>query len=207
LLPIAQPWLDPAISEPIADAHSMAGLVNRARSLVVDGRPVVLGYVAVGDALICTNPLYGRGCSLGTVQAKLLASAVRAHGADLEALALDLHAAVQEEVMPWYQASVMQDEASRQARLTGGAGDVTTSLIAEGLLPLTRIDAKVSRAFFRTVNLLSSPNAVLADTDLMARVLIYWQTRDSRPPVPPAGPTRAEMIAALSAVESPLATA
>jgi len=64
LLPAACPWVDPAVSEPIADAHAMAGLVNRVRDLVVDGRPAVLGFVAVGDALICTNPLYGRGCSL-----------------------------------------------------------------------------------------------------------------------------------------------
>jgi 2-polyprenyl-6-methoxyphenol hydroxylase-like FAD-dependent oxidoreductase len=65
LLPVAQPWVDPAVSEPIADAHAMAGLVNRVRRLVVDGRPTVLGFSAIGDALVCTNPLYGRGCSRG----------------------------------------------------------------------------------------------------------------------------------------------
>jgi 2-polyprenyl-6-methoxyphenol hydroxylase-like FAD-dependent oxidoreductase len=200
LLPVSAPWVAPEISEPIAEPHSMAGLVNRVRDLVVDSRPTVLGFVAVGDALICTNPLYGRGCSLGAVHARALASAVRSHGGDLEALALDLHAAAQEEILPWYQASVAQDDMSRLSRLTGGAGDVTTSIIMEGLLPLTRVDAKVSRAFFRTVNLLSTPNAVLSDPELMARVLAYWQTRDTRPPVAPAGPTRAEMIAALSSI-------
>jgi hypothetical protein len=74
----------------------------------------------------------------------------------------------------------------------------TTSLITEGLVPLTRIDAKVSRAFFRALNLLSSPDAVLSDADLAARVFAYWQTRDSRPPVAVPGPTRAELLAALS---------
>jgi len=205
MLPLLRQWIDPAISEPIAEAHVMAGLVNRVRDLVADGRAVVHGFVAVGDALICTNPLYGRGCSLGAVHARALAAALRANPDDLDALALQLHASAQDEMMPWYFASVAQDEASRQARLSGGGGDITTSLIAEGLLPLTQIDAKVSRAFFRTVNLLSTPNAVLADADLMARVLAYWQARDSRPPVPLAGPTRDEMLAALSVVAEPVA--
>ncbi len=207
LLPAARAWVDASISEPIAEAHAMAGLVNRVRHLVVDGAPSVLGFVAIGDALICTNPLYGRGCSLGAVQARSLASAVRKHGSDLEAITLDMHASAQEEILPWYQASVAQDEASRQARQNAGEADVASSLITEGLLPLTRIDAKVSRAFFRTLNLLTSPNAVMSDTELLGRVLAYWQTRDQRPPVPPPGPTRAEMIAELSGLEAPLAPA
>jgi len=198
LLPAAQPWVDPAIAEPIAEAHAMAGLVNRARHLVVDGKPSVLGFAAIGDALICTNPLYGRGCSLAGVNALLLADGFRDHGTDLEAFALNLHEGVQEQIMPWYYASVMQDEASRQARLNGGGSDFMTSLITEGLLPLVRVDAKVSRAFFRGLNLLSSPNALLSDPKLSARVLAYWQTRDTRPPAPPPGPTRAQMIEALS---------
>ena len=62
LLPAAHAWVHREASEPIAQVHVMAGTINRVRDLVVDGRPVVLGLVAVGDALICTNPLYGRGC-------------------------------------------------------------------------------------------------------------------------------------------------
>lgn len=198
LLPASQPWVNPEIAEPIAEAHSMAGLVNRVRDLVIDGRPLALGFQAIGDALICTNPLYGRGCSLGAVHARLLADAIRHHGTDAEAVALEVHADAQEELLPWYEASVAQDEASRMAREGADGGEALTSLITEGLLPLTRIDAVVGRAFFRTVNLLSSPNAVMSDAELMGRVLAYWQTRHTRPPVAPAGPTRDEMIAALA---------
>lgn len=199
LLPASQPWVNPEIAEPIAEAHAMAGLLNRVRDLVVDGRPLVLGFQAIGDALICTNPLYGRGCSLGAMHARLLADAIRRHGPDAEAVALDVHANAQEEMLPWYEASVAQDEASRMARQGEDGGEALMSLITEGLLPLTRVDAVVGRAFFRTVNLLSSPNAVLGDAELMGRVLAYWQTRHTRPPVAPAGPTRDEMIAALAA--------
>jgi 2-polyprenyl-6-methoxyphenol hydroxylase-like FAD-dependent oxidoreductase len=204
MLPAAEKWVDSAVSEPIAEAHSMAGLVNRVRTLVVDGKPTVLGYVGIGDSLICTNPLYGRGCSLGAVQAGLLTEAVRTHATDAGAIVTQLHAGAQEHVIPWYEASVAQDEASRMARQSGGTGtDITTSLITEGLLPLTQIDAKVARAFFRTVNLLSTPNAVMTDPELTARVFAHWQTRDQRPPVAAPGPTRDEMIAALSEQTAP----
>ncbi len=198
MLPAATAWVDPAVSEPIAEQHAMAGLLNRVRHLVVDGKPLVLGLAAVGDALICTNPLYGRGCSLAAVHAQLLTKALRDHPDDLEALALQVDAAAREEILPWYDASVAQDEASRIAR-ANDSGDAITSIITEGLLPLTRTDAVVSRAFFRTLNLLTSPNAVLNDPELQQRVLAHWATRAQRPPEPVVGPTRAEMIAALSA--------
>ena len=53
-----------------AGVRPMGGLLNRLRRFVDDdGRPVVLGFHAIGDAHTCTNPLYGRGCSLALVQA------------------------------------------------------------------------------------------------------------------------------------------
>ena len=202
LIPAVAKWIDPAISEPVLRPHVMAGLFNRARQFVVDGKPVVLGLVAIGDASVCTNPLYGRGCSLGAVHARLLGDAVRDHGDDLQALALQLNEGAERLLMPWYRASVMQDEAARQA-LRGEApatGGFASSIFTEGLFPLTRIDAKVNRAFLRMVNLLTLPEALLADTNLMARVLVYWQARATRPPEPALGPTREEMVTALQAV-------
>ena len=44
--------------------------------------PLVLGLHAVGDAHTCTNPIYGRGCSLALVQAVALTDAMAAHPAD-----------------------------------------------------------------------------------------------------------------------------
>jgi hypothetical protein len=49
------------------------------------------------------------------------------------------------------------------------------------------------------VNLLSAPETLLADPELMKRVLAYWQDRDKRPPEPAVGPTREEMVGALQA--------
>lgn len=201
LLPACSPWLRPDVSEPIAERHVMAGTINRLRDLVVDGRPVVLGYLAVGDSLICTNPIYGRGCSLGSVHARMLAHALREHPTDLEALALRMHDDVQREIAPWYRASVMQDQGSRAAREAAASnGDAgAASILREGLLPLARFDATVNRAFFRLVNLLSLPDALTSDTEIMRRAFVYWQDRANRPPEPPLGPPREEFIAALTA--------
>ena len=74
--------------EPIGGVRPMAGLLNRTRRFLDDdGAPRVLGLHAVGDSHTCTNPLYGRGCSLALVQALRLADALAAHGDDAAARA------------------------------------------------------------------------------------------------------------------------
>jgi len=86
LVPTA-PWRADGVAEPMTDVHVMAGLRNRYRPLVDrNGAPIVHGFVAVGDASVCTNPLYGRGCSMAAVHAFGLADALKEHGTDAEAL-------------------------------------------------------------------------------------------------------------------------
>lgn len=199
MLPAAQRWADPAISEPIAGVHVMADLVNRVRRLAADGRPLVRGLYAVGDSLVCTNPLYGRGCSLGAVQGSMLAQTLRELPGGGDAALLQYQDGVEREIVPWYVASVAQDEASRAARAGGpdSAEGAALSIITDGLIPLTRIDSQVARAFFRTMNLLTPPNAALNDAELRGKVLAHWATRASRPPEPPAGPPREAFVEAM----------
>jgi 2-polyprenyl-6-methoxyphenol hydroxylase-like FAD-dependent oxidoreductase len=198
LVPTA-PWVDPAVSEPITPVHPMAKLLNRVRHVVADGVPLVPGLHAVGDASVCTNPLYGRGCALGLVHATLLADALRAHPDDVVAQALALHDATERELMPWYRASVMQDDRNRRiARGEASTEDeFTGSLIKDGLLPATRVDPAVFRAFMRMFNLLDAPDSVMTNTDLIARVMEVWQDRENREPEPPLGPPREELLAAI----------
>ena len=75
-LPATAPWLD-GRAEPITpEVHMMAGLLNKWSDYVVDGEPAAIGLVPVGDAVLCTNPLYGRGCSTAYWSAQLLAQAI-----------------------------------------------------------------------------------------------------------------------------------
>ena len=55
--PLQAHWLD---GQPITEVLPMAGIMDRYRRFVLDGKPVVTGFVSVGDAWACTNPSLGR---------------------------------------------------------------------------------------------------------------------------------------------------
>ena len=226
-LPATEAWADPAIGEAITPVNVMAGLLNRRiRFLDDDDRPRVLGLHAVGDAHTCTNPLYGRGCSLAMVQADLLAEAVAAEPDDLVARATHYELACRREVEPWYKASVAQDrQARRQAADDGTADgepvgaepapaderidadvesqpDFVADLMRDGLLPAVRTDPVVFRAFIRAFNLLVAPDALMSDSDVIGRVLTVYQDRESRPPEVVLGPPRDQMLDVLELAAS-----
>ena len=137
-LPATRPWADAAVTEAITEVHTMGGLINRKVAYIDDdGRPLVLGFHAVGDAHTCTNPLYGRGCSLAMVQANLLADALAEHpGAQPQNLvdrAIAYETASDREIRPWYRAAVNQDRLNRQAAADRAAArDATGGVGASG---------------------------------------------------------------------------
>ena len=205
------PYLD-GRAEPITpQVHVMAGLLNRWRDYVIDGEPVVTGLVAVGDAVLCTNPLYGRGCSTAFWGANLLADAVAACDGDVRDIALAYDASLRAEIYPWYRSGVEQDAEARRvaaAHLAGIDPDADTTdprtfmraVFREGLLPAMRTDAVVMRAFFRSFNLLTAPDALAKDADVGARVFAVWQDRENRPPEPRLGPaSRTDLLALIAA--------
>jgi 2-polyprenyl-6-methoxyphenol hydroxylase-like FAD-dependent oxidoreductase len=195
------PYLDGRAEPLVPEVYVMAGLLNRHREYVVDGRPLVLGMLPVGDAVVCTNPLYGRGCSTGYWGAHLMSRAIDEHADNLETLAVQYDAAIEREILPWYRAGVQQDAEARRVaeRMLNGedpdadTSDPTTfmrSVLREGLLPALRSDQVVLRAFMRNLNLLSSPDAMMKDPEVMNRVFAIWQDRENRPPEIPMGPRR-----------------
>jgi 2-polyprenyl-6-methoxyphenol hydroxylase-like FAD-dependent oxidoreductase len=209
LLPAAAAWVSPERAEPITGINTMAGLLNRLRNFVVDGRPVALGVFAIGDARVCTNPLYGRGCSFAFWSADLLARSIADHPGDPTGQALAYHDAVAAEIEPIYRSTVTQDAEARRIAAAllngenpdGDPNDPRTfmrSVLREGLFPALRVDAVVLRAFSRTLNLIDPPDVLMNDADLQGRILEVWNTRDQRPPEDPLGPDRDELLAALA---------
>jgi 2-polyprenyl-6-methoxyphenol hydroxylase-like FAD-dependent oxidoreductase len=205
----AREWLD-GRAQPITGVHLMAGLRNRKREFVVHGRPIADGFVALGDASVCTNPLYGRGCSLAVVHAFGLADTLREHPRDLRAGLLAFDCFTSEELDPWYRAAVLQDEESKafaatvheseEPETTGGADDeraMLRSVMRDGLVPALQTSPIVFRAFLRWFNLLARPDALIADGEVVADVMAAYAARDSRPPAPALGPTRDELLASL----------
>jgi hypothetical protein len=205
------PYLDGRAEAITPQVHVMAGLLNRWRDYVVDGEPVATGIVPVGDAVLCTNPLYGRGCSTAFWGAHLLSLAVEACGDDVRDIALAYDASLRAEIHPWYRSGVEQDAEARRvaaALLQGENPDADTddprtfmrAVFRDGLLPAMRTDAVVLRAFFRSFNLLTSPDSLAKDPEVGARVFAVWQDRENRPPAEPLGPSsRADLLASLVA--------
>ena len=184
----------------------MAGLLNRRRGFLDEsGEPVVLGLHAVGDAHTCTNPLYGRGCSLALVQAELFADSLKEQGLTHRDRSVAFEGATRDENTPWYRASVAQDRLNADSTtVQNGTADAATStsgareFMRDGLLPAMRTDPVVVRAFLRMFNLLEAPNSLMTNSDVVARVLTVFNDRENRPAEVSMGPDRALLLEAIS---------
>jgi 2-polyprenyl-6-methoxyphenol hydroxylase-like FAD-dependent oxidoreductase len=214
-LPAVRDWVDPGVSLPVSDVHTLAGLRGTRRFVVEAGEPVALGVAAIGDALIHTNPIVGRGCSLAFVGAYGLADALREHAADARDFALALDAAVTKEIVPWYDAQREQDadairvgELQREGRdpfqhqKPDGTVDpqaYVRAVVRDGLVPALGEDVVVLRAFLKVFNLLAPPQAIFQNPDVFARVLASFARRGERPPRE-LGPSRDALLARLERV-------
>jgi 2-polyprenyl-6-methoxyphenol hydroxylase-like FAD-dependent oxidoreductase len=185
--------------EPIGGVRPMGGLVNRIRRFVdtATGEPTVLGVHAVGDAHTCTNPLYGRGCSLALAQAVALADAFRSHPGDARARAVAYETFNTRQIEPWFDVSVQMDAVG--ADPTGFAG--ATSDAAKGLaavLVAAQTDPVIGRAMVRFWNLLATPADLMADAEVVSRIAAVMANPDAYPVPPHEGPTREELLAAIA---------
>lgn len=193
--PATRRWVESARCEPITGVEVMGGLINRRRRFVTGGRPLATGVFAVGDSAVCTNPIYGRGCSLALAHAELLADTLHATGGDPGAAAVAFAEATRAAIEPWYGASLAQDRHDRLPPDADDDGPVGVgSLMRHGLLPAARSDPVVFRSFMRTFNLLDPPDAVMRDPEVVMRVMATWQDRARREPPPRLGPERDELL-------------
>jgi 2-polyprenyl-6-methoxyphenol hydroxylase-like FAD-dependent oxidoreductase len=169
---------------------------------------VATGLLLVGDAAVCTNPLYGRGTTLAMVHAYALADTMGTTGGDDRVgLALAFDAATRVSLEPWYRASVAQDGVDLAARRAAAAhennDEVALALALRGaLMAVARTDPAVWRAFIRTFNLLDPPDTLVSDPHVVGKVLEALQAgaQDSGPFAggPDAGPTREETLRMLA---------
>jgi 2-polyprenyl-6-methoxyphenol hydroxylase-like FAD-dependent oxidoreductase len=184
--------------EPLGPVLPMGGLINRLRRFLdAGGNPIVLGFHAVGDAHTCTNPLYGRGCSLALVQAVLLADAAAAHSGDPAARSAAYEAACAREVEPWFDMAVQMDAegadlAEGEERPPGRQEGLAAVMVAAGTDPV------IGRAMARLWNLLDTPADLMADPEVVSRIAAVMADPGAYPVPPRAGPTRSELLDSLS---------
>lgn len=206
-LPGLKMWCDPERVEPTSRVYGMGDLLSRWRDLVSDGKPAVLGFFAVGDCLVRTNPLYGRGCSMAAAQAWMLRDAL-AESADPAARLLAYHRRIHDELRPYYLAMRSQDRnAIKRAEqaLTPGykrtrRDKILLSFFMDGVTPALRFDTELLRESVRGFHMLEHPNAWLRKPKNLAKILWYWargKKRNRAAYAAKAGPDRLTMMRAL----------
>lgn len=204
-LPGPARWIEPDRAEGMSRVFGMGQLESRWREYAPEGQAAVLGFFAVGDSLVRTNPLYGRGCSFAAVGAQSLRDALDATPDPAERLVRYSHAG-RAELRPYFE--VMRDSdrsAIRRARLamTPGArpslkGRIVKSFLDDGVAIAIREDVEILRAFLRGFHMLEHPQAWLKRPGNLAKVLAAWaRPRRTKAYPPRLGPDRAEMLATL----------
>ena len=191
--PLQAHWMD---GRRLDGVRAMAGTLDSHRSLVVDGSPVVTGFVAVGDAWACTNPSAGRGLSMGAVQIQLLRAVVAAHLDDPAALATAFAAGTAAAVEPFYRDQVAADRV-RVAEMRAAAEGVARPPAPS---PMTALQAGAARdpdlfrALLEVILCLATPREVLARPPIRDRL----DALGSAVPRPMPGPDRARLEELLS---------
>jgi 2-polyprenyl-6-methoxyphenol hydroxylase-like FAD-dependent oxidoreductase len=186
-------WLQ---GEPLTDVLPMGGVLDRYRRFVVDGRPVVTGFAAVGDAWACTNPSAGRGLSVGIVHATLLRDVLRDHGDDPEAFALALDAETERVVGPfyWLQRAVDVERYAEMTALREGREPPVPDAGRRAFAVAMLHDEEVFRAYLETVACLALPEEVLARPGLLDRV----NQLKAHVPLQMPAPSREKLVRLLS---------
>jgi 2-polyprenyl-6-methoxyphenol hydroxylase-like FAD-dependent oxidoreductase len=186
-------WLQ---GEPVSDVLAMAGILDRYRRFVVDGRPVATGFAAVGDAWACTNPSAGRGLSVGLAHTVLLRDTLRKHAEDADAFAVAFDDATQTTVAPFFWMQKAAD-AERFGEMTALREDRELPEPDErrrSFLAAMPHDAELFRAYLETVACLALPDEVLARPGMQDRLARHA----GRTPLQMPAPTRARLTQILN---------
>jgi 2-polyprenyl-6-methoxyphenol hydroxylase-like FAD-dependent oxidoreductase len=181
VLPGPDRFFSAGVVEAIGPVRPMGGLINRLRHFTdTAGQPLVTGFHAVGDAHTCTNPMYGRGCSLAFVQATLLADAYAAHPDTPGERARTYEALSALQVEPWFHSAVMMDsfgEGSGEGKPADPFMRKFGALIADVMLGRPA-DPVIARGLLRMINTLVRPDELMADSEFVSRIASYFASPD-----------------------------
>ena len=207
MLPGIASWTSTENSKPVSRVFGMGELISRWRHMVKDGEPRVLNFFPLGDSVIRTNPLYGRGCSFAGVAAEALRETLDKADNPRER-AKQYHARLAKELRQHFDDMVKQDlAATRRAKNAldpdykpGVKGRIIKSFAEDAILPAIRGDVDLMRAFMRSFHMVDAPNTWLRDPRNVTKVLGTWargKKRNADLYPPKLGPGREEMYRSL----------
>jgi 2-polyprenyl-6-methoxyphenol hydroxylase-like FAD-dependent oxidoreductase len=206
-LPGLAAWTDPVRARPVSKVYGMGDLKSRWREMAPNGRPVILNYFSVGDSLVRTNPLYGRGCSFAAVEAHLLRD-VLTETVDPTDRARIYSERVRATLRPFYEDMLTQDRGAARRAEHGLDPNYRPTLrarlmrrfVEDGVSVAVREHPELFRAAMRAFHMLEPPRAWLGTPSAMIKVFIALargRKANVRFYAPKAGPGRLEMFAAL----------
>lgn len=206
-IPGLVPWVDPARAQGVSRVFGMGDLHSRWRDMTPGGVATVLGYFPLGDSLVRTNPLYGRGCSFAAISAYALRDSL-SQTPDPAARLTAYQDRINTSLKPYYQDMLNQDrQAIRLARNTLTPGyrpklkaRLMKRFLEDGVAVAIRSDVGLLRAALRGFHMLEHPSAWLKRPANILRVLGYWargKKANAAAYPPKLGPERREMLTAL----------
>ena len=185
------------------DIAVMAGIEDRFRRYVLDGRPVATGVVSVGDAWAATNPTLGRGISLGVRHGRLLRNLLREVPVeDHAAVTLRFDEVTQTEQTPWYRSTVWHDRHRVEDFRAAIEGRERTPdeqwdrFLA--FMGVSQNDLTLLPHFLDTFHLERRPEEVIEDPAVVAHLGANGVT-----PPAPRGPSRQEVLDAVAGASAP----
>ena len=175
--PSIAPFLD---GTPITEVETMMAIPDRYRRFVVEGQPVATGITAVADAWAATNPMRGRGITMGFMHAQCVSNNLTVLD-DPAAFAHAVDTVTEAELAPHYHATVAIDRDLRDAFEREIDGTPSTppdpddpiAAMQAKFFSLIPFDADAFRGFIKIVNLLDIPMNVVANDPVLSKVLAY----------------------------------
>lgn len=207
-LPGVAPWTEPERSEPITRVLGMGDLMSRWREFAPDGKPALLGLLPIGDALVRTNPLYGRGCSFAAVEAHLMRDVLE-ETADPGERLVRYSARVKQALRPFYDDMARQDRSAAVRALNGldptrrttWAQKLGASFLRDGLAIAVRSDVGLLRQALRAFHMVDPPLSLSRQPMTLVKGLAAWgrgRAANAAYHTPKPGPDRAEMFTRLA---------
>ena len=205
-IPGLERWMSEDKAESTTVSFGFADINAVWKHFVNEGKPAALNFFAVGDACIRTNPLYGRGCSIGAQHAHLLADLL-VDIADPTERAIAFEQRTEDALRPIYNASLSEDKRGikrAQAIIDGIELDQTKGLkkwfaaaFGDAIGAASREQIHVLRGAMRTFNLLEKPGEFLKDWKIRMTLFRYLlRGRKNNAPLSlQPGPKREEMLA------------
>ncbi|NMO92669.1 NAD(P)/FAD-dependent oxidoreductase [Actinomycetospora sp. TBRC 11914] len=195
-IPGLDTWTDPERAEPITPVLVGGALVNHYRGQAAPDGSVRPNFVAVGDAVATTTPMFGRGITTSLLQARELLRRLD-DGADPADVAVGFDAWCETAMRPWVADHVRMDAAMLD-RWAGHDIDLDQRLPSDLVMAAAAVEPAIRPALPPYLAMLAGPECLDAVEPLAAAVY-----RGGWRPPRDEGPSRDELVAVLRGAPVP----